>query len=295
MHTVHHQVESDLSKCEARLVKNRAAAFRSRQRKREELQLMKAYVAFTSLTRTQAPGSRVAELEQESAELRYSMCCASPDSRAALVCEIELLRAQLQATEELKTAAFKGHKAIGLPCNTKLSEVSLPLGGHQPALPSLLDNQPYGDGTIDPSLLGGGDEDMRMNSPTPSRTSSSPSSSSSEDSTPPLATGVWRKPVQRHVPQDMVRTDTLESDDGYSSNSSSGYISDIELSPTKPIPKSKPKQAPVKDRTVKGGLTAINDTVDPSALSSDKYDPGTVPFERNASAEDWLQCKGVCS
>ncbi|KAJ6589875.1 hypothetical protein DFH09DRAFT_976347 [Mycena vulgaris] len=85
---------SGLSKREARLVKNRAAAFLSRQRKREEFELMEV---------------RVAELEQENAQLLAMTKGGSPssgaprkssDSNDALVSEIERLRAQLQAAEE---------------------------------------------------------------------------------------------------------------------------------------------------------------------------------------------------
>ncbi|KAJ7772117.1 hypothetical protein DFH07DRAFT_879241 [Mycena maculata] len=85
---------SGLSKREARLVKNRAAAFLSRQRKREEFELMEV---------------RVAELEQENARLLAMAKGGSPnggaqrgksDSSDALVSEIEQLRAQLQAAEE---------------------------------------------------------------------------------------------------------------------------------------------------------------------------------------------------
>ncbi|KAJ6631606.1 hypothetical protein B0H10DRAFT_1979581 [Mycena sp. CBHHK59/15] len=85
---------SGLSKREARLVKNRAAAFLSRQRKREEFELMEV---------------RVAELEQENARLLALAKGASPGAAAprrksdaddTLVSEIEQLRAQLQAAEE---------------------------------------------------------------------------------------------------------------------------------------------------------------------------------------------------
>ncbi|KAJ7502986.1 hypothetical protein B0H11DRAFT_1711925 [Mycena galericulata] len=85
---------SGLSKREARLVKNRAAAFLSRQRKREEFELMEV---------------RVAELEQENARLLAMANGGSPssgaprkktDSNDALVSEIEQLRARLQAAEE---------------------------------------------------------------------------------------------------------------------------------------------------------------------------------------------------
>lgn len=47
-----------LSKREARLVKNRAAAFLSRQRKREEFETMEAYVSFPSLFKMSIVGAR---------------------------------------------------------------------------------------------------------------------------------------------------------------------------------------------------------------------------------------------
>jgi len=83
---------SGLSKREARLVKNRAAAFLSRQRKREEFECMEV---------------RVAELEQENARLLALTQNGSsisppqqPQSDTQLVSEVELLKAQLAAAEE---------------------------------------------------------------------------------------------------------------------------------------------------------------------------------------------------
>ncbi|RXW24978.1 hypothetical protein EST38_g919 [Candolleomyces aberdarensis] len=79
-----------LSKREARLVKNRAAAFLSRQRKREEFETMEV---------------RVAELEQENARLlALTQSGSQPKpqlaSDPALLSEVEQLRAQLAAAEE---------------------------------------------------------------------------------------------------------------------------------------------------------------------------------------------------
>ncbi|KAF8653333.1 hypothetical protein AX16_004033 [Volvariella volvacea WC 439] len=79
-----------LSKREARLVKNRAAAFLSRQRKREEFESMEV---------------RVAELEQENARLlalTQNGNSPSPDrdQESPLVNEVEQLRAQLAAAKE---------------------------------------------------------------------------------------------------------------------------------------------------------------------------------------------------
>ncbi|KAJ6491839.1 hypothetical protein C8R47DRAFT_442740 [Mycena vitilis] len=85
---------SGLSKREARLVKNRAAAFLSRQRKREEFELMEI---------------RVAELEQENARLLAITKGGNPsppaprkkaDPSDALASEVEQLRAQLRAAED---------------------------------------------------------------------------------------------------------------------------------------------------------------------------------------------------
>ncbi|KAI5120326.1 hypothetical protein M0805_000386 [Coniferiporia weirii] len=80
-----------LSKREARLVKNRAAAFLSRQRKREEFELMEI---------------RVAELEQENQRLRHlaggrsssPLSSASSDSS-----ELDQLREQLAAARQRET------------------------------------------------------------------------------------------------------------------------------------------------------------------------------------------------
>ncbi|KAI0090676.1 hypothetical protein BDY19DRAFT_904951 [Irpex rosettiformis] len=75
---------SGLSKREARLVKNRAAAFLSRQRKREEFENME---------------QRVAELEQENARL-MALAHKKPEApKEELLSEVEQLRAQLAAAE----------------------------------------------------------------------------------------------------------------------------------------------------------------------------------------------------
>ncbi|KAF9486024.1 hypothetical protein BDN70DRAFT_902800 [Pholiota conissans] len=73
---------SGLSKREARLVKNRAAAFLSRQRKREEFECMEV---------------RVAELEQENARL---LALTQPQTPPQLLSEVEQLKAQLAAAKE---------------------------------------------------------------------------------------------------------------------------------------------------------------------------------------------------
>ncbi|KAG1739123.1 uncharacterized protein EDB91DRAFT_1248883 [Suillus paluster] len=72
---------SGLSKREARLVKNRAAAFLSRQRKREEFEAMEI---------------RVKELEEDNARLQ----AASKRGHDGLLSEIEQLRARLSASEK---------------------------------------------------------------------------------------------------------------------------------------------------------------------------------------------------
>ncbi|KAJ7927394.1 hypothetical protein B0H13DRAFT_1861391 [Mycena leptocephala] len=72
-----------------------------------------------------------------------------------------------------------------------------------------------------------------------------------------------QKPVRRHVPQDIMRTDTLESDDGLSDPcSGDGYI---ETSPTKFAPKFNPKQTPNKDYQIE-----VNHAVIPPSPDSDK-------------------------
>ncbi|KAH6913921.1 hypothetical protein BKA70DRAFT_1369330 [Coprinopsis sp. MPI-PUGE-AT-0042] len=78
---------SGLSKREARLVKNRAAAFLSRQRKREEFENMEV---------------RVAELEQENARLLALAESGGqpPRQESSLASEVEILRAQLAAAEK---------------------------------------------------------------------------------------------------------------------------------------------------------------------------------------------------
>ncbi|KAF7362254.1 BZIP domain-containing protein [Mycena venus] len=117
---------SGLSKREARLVKNRAAAFLSRQRKREEFELMEV---------------RVAELEQENARLLAMAKGGSPstavprkkaESDEALVSEIEQLRAQLRAAEERERElnaelTAKSASADVPPVKIEPSEPSFPL------------------------------------------------------------------------------------------------------------------------------------------------------------------------
>ncbi|KAF7351111.1 BZIP domain-containing protein [Mycena sanguinolenta] len=117
---------SGLSKREARLVKNRAAAFLSRQRKREEFELMEV---------------RVAELEQENARLLALAQGGAPaapvqrkktEANDVLRSEIEQLRAQLHAAEEREhklnaelTAKTASHDVP--PVKIEPSEPSLPL------------------------------------------------------------------------------------------------------------------------------------------------------------------------
>jgi hypothetical protein len=106
---------SGLSKREARLVKNRAAAFLSRQRKREEFETMEVYVNHAFRSTRQIPAythsrlrcSRVAELEQENAALRTLTQNRSGSSHPKkgrsedeLLSEIEELRAELAAAGE---------------------------------------------------------------------------------------------------------------------------------------------------------------------------------------------------
>lgn len=94
------------------MVKNRAAAFLSRQRKREEFESMEVYVInrmclFMPPLIVISSCRRVAELEQENARLLAITrggsdgSCSRPaaDSDTELMSEIEQLRARLAATE----------------------------------------------------------------------------------------------------------------------------------------------------------------------------------------------------
>ncbi|KAJ7932418.1 hypothetical protein B0H13DRAFT_778854 [Mycena leptocephala] len=156
------------------------------------------------------------------------------------------------------------------------SPISTPfvhLSGPQLPTPELypqFDSQPYGDGTIDPSLLGGGmmdpdvpdsyepgmvdsyelDEESQMGSPSPSVASSS---SYEHAVSPPAPHRSGRRPVQRRIPADMVRTDLLPSDDS-ASTSSSDYFS----SPS-PKPTPKPKRTAMRRRIVSSGETLSGD------------------------------------
>jgi hypothetical protein len=94
---------SGLSKREARLVKNRAAAFLSRQRKREEFETMEVYVVCAPL-RASPPNfrsRRVAELEQENARLQtLAQLGVVAHDEQHMLSEIDNLRAQLAAAEQ---------------------------------------------------------------------------------------------------------------------------------------------------------------------------------------------------
>ncbi|KAG6841419.1 hypothetical protein C0991_011313 [Blastosporella zonata] len=99
---------SGLSKREARLVKNRAAAFLSRQRKREEFELMEV---------------RVAELEQENARLSALTQNGSNASQNSLsdnelLSQIHELKAQLASVKERERslmAELAQSKAVATP------------------------------------------------------------------------------------------------------------------------------------------------------------------------------------
>ncbi|PPQ87471.1 hypothetical protein CVT25_008207 [Psilocybe cyanescens] len=95
---------SGLSKREARLVKNRAAAFLSRQRKREEFECMEVQ---RKREEFECMEVRVAELEQENARLLALTQSGSSGSApqhtpsdTQLVSEVEQLKAQLAAARE---------------------------------------------------------------------------------------------------------------------------------------------------------------------------------------------------
>ncbi|OCH91081.1 hypothetical protein OBBRIDRAFT_792695 [Obba rivulosa] len=112
-----------LSKREARLVKNRAAAFLSRQRKREEFECMEI---------------RVAELEQENARLLALAqgAQARPDDHESeqdheheeLLSEVEQLRAQLAAVQqrERELAAELSRSNASRPVKLEAVEPQLP-------------------------------------------------------------------------------------------------------------------------------------------------------------------------
>ncbi|KAJ7708242.1 hypothetical protein B0H17DRAFT_453140 [Mycena rosella] len=152
------------------------------------------------------------------------------------------------------------------------------------------DSQPYGDGTVDPSLLLGGvmmeleadyyapADEHTQKSPTLSVASSSSSLSSSEPAPSPVALRVSsRRPVHRQVPDGMMLTDLLGETP--SPTGSSSY--DQPLSP-KPKPKPKPKTRPKSKSKSKskpnptqvrpeGGGTKVNECAPPSVPSTDGY------------------------
>ncbi|KAJ4497241.1 hypothetical protein C8R41DRAFT_917882 [Lentinula lateritia] len=113
---------SGLSKREARLVKNRAAAFLSRQRKREEFETMEI---------------RVAELEQENARLlaisqmTESFTHPKPQSESELASEVDMLRAQLadarQRELELSQELTTRSTPRDPPVKIEAAETSFPL------------------------------------------------------------------------------------------------------------------------------------------------------------------------
>ncbi|KAJ7457270.1 hypothetical protein B0H11DRAFT_2063608 [Mycena galericulata] len=171
-----------------------------------------------------------------------------------------------------------------LPSPTALDEqAALPI---LDTLPSSLDNQQqYGNGTVDPSLLFGGlmepevpislehEEDARMRSPSPFSSSSSCASASSSARSahpPPLRTS-GRQPVQRHVPVYMISTDLLHSDDESKSSSSASYASDRPKPTARPKPHPKPKQISTKGPAVKSGETKVNASVPSSVPNADRF------------------------
>ncbi|EMD33172.1 hypothetical protein CERSUDRAFT_118233 [Gelatoporia subvermispora B] len=118
---------SGLSKREARLVKNRAAAFLSRQRKREEFENMEV---------------RVAELEQENARL-LALAQGAPRvddhedhdyDHEELLSEVEQLRTQLAAMQkrERELAAELLRNAAGRPVKLEAMEPQLPAPTREP-------------------------------------------------------------------------------------------------------------------------------------------------------------------
>ncbi|TFY81431.1 hypothetical protein EWM64_g2569, partial [Hericium alpestre] len=103
-----------LSKREARLVKNRAAAFLSRQRKREEFENMEV---------------RVTELEQENARLQalaQSGAACVQDNSHELISEIDQLRARLLAAEQREHELSTQLSRRPSPVKVETSEPRLP-------------------------------------------------------------------------------------------------------------------------------------------------------------------------
>ncbi|KAJ7732649.1 hypothetical protein B0H16DRAFT_1580598 [Mycena metata] len=168
---------------------------------------------------------------------------------------------------------------------------------HPPDFYSLpFDTEPYGNGTIDPSLLGGEpevdmayepqveahegehemddsferqeqEEDVRMRSPSP------PEYSSSEEEGAPLALRSSRsRPIHPHIPADMIPTGTVHSD---GRSPSSDYVPPAPASPqqkpkSSPNP-SRPKQTAVKRRVEKGGKTKVDASAVLSVHNADPF------------------------
>ncbi|TFY51079.1 hypothetical protein EVJ58_g10752, partial [Rhodofomes roseus] len=115
---------SGLSKREARLVKNRAAAFLSRQRKREEFETMEI---------------RVAELEEENARLlALSQQAQQPSQDEELMSEVEQLRKQLAKMQEReRTLSEELSRKQRSPSPAPSSTSSVKSEGSEPALSAL--------------------------------------------------------------------------------------------------------------------------------------------------------------
>ncbi|KAL0955864.1 hypothetical protein HGRIS_002066 [Hohenbuehelia grisea] len=129
---------SGLTKREARLVKNRAAAFLSRQRKREEFEAMEI---------------RVAELEQENARLqamaRNGNAAPSSPPNTESASQMEQLRAQLAAAEQRERElnaelARKEAEASQSPVKEEAQDISLESGRSTPIQPSHKSNASLG-------------------------------------------------------------------------------------------------------------------------------------------------------
>ncbi|PPQ63046.1 hypothetical protein CVT24_005992 [Panaeolus cyanescens] len=121
---------SGLSKREARLVKNRAAAFLSRQRKREEFECMEI---------------RVAELEQENARLlaltqngSSNTALQPPTTDHQLLSEVEQLKAQLAAARERELSLSAQLASTARDVQVKMEEPQFSLSSppRSTALPS---------------------------------------------------------------------------------------------------------------------------------------------------------------
>lgn len=185
-----------------------------------------------------------------------------------------------------KTGTQNLHYSPTMPSFIPTSYSAPDLRPSSPNIYPLLDDQPYGDGTVDPSMLGGKmevyepetadfDEHLEealMGSPRSASTASS--SSSYEPAAPPSPLQLsplrvsGRRHIERRIPDGMVATDLLGSEND-SSASSSGHTNDRPPSPA-PKPKAAPTLKP-KGRIAKGGPSKVIGPVIPATHSADPF------------------------